>query len=227
MDLNLLLWGMGTLFTLSLFSLKVGLGLAYSEIKPKGIAVTLLSYFLLFLVLALSLEKLVEGLKPLLAKGPYLHIAMALGMFLWGIYLLKTPHKKGFFSTLPLLIPCPVCLSAIFFSLWFIVNLSKIPAIYLGVILGALFVVFSLLIILLGRIKKAQFPEVNLALSMIALSLYYLLSLYLPQKIEEAKTIYYSFAEKGSPLTLTESIGVLAMLIITIFLGYLKNILEA
>ncbi|MCX8069102.1 MAG: DUF2162 domain-containing protein, partial [Thermodesulfovibrionales bacterium] len=93
---------------------------------------------------------------------PYLHIFMAGGVIVWGMYLVrqkKTAEQKSELKTITsknsslinrdallLLIPCPVCLTAMTFSIWSALQVIKWNPVIVGLSLGIVFVVFSLTI---------------------------------------------------------------------------------
>ena len=80
MDLNIILWIGGMLFSLGIFAVKVGFGLGFSRIKWKGVLMTLFLYLMLFVAIAVLSGQLIRLLEPVLRKGPYLHALMAMGM---------------------------------------------------------------------------------------------------------------------------------------------------
>lgn len=251
-DLNIILWVGGMLFSLGIFAVKVGFGLGFGGIKRKGIFLTLSIYVVLFVVIAILSEQLIKILEPVLRKGPYLHALMAIGMIVWGIHLLREqnvikstehraqntdsnpplpPFSKGrlnsklitLHSSLPLLIPCPVCLSAMAFSTWAALSVIKLPPVVVGIGLGVIFALLALAIVGLTRIKQTSSPGISLGLSMISIGLYFIFSLYLPAKIEEAKGVYQSFLTEGSSIDMNNSIGVFALLFVALVIGYLTN----
>lgn len=162
MDLNIILWLGGMLFSLSIFAIKVGFGFSFSGLKWKGILSALALYLILFVLIALFSEFLKDLLKPLLSKGFYLHALMAAGMIVWGIYLVRQEDSRFKIQdsefkiqdskkipltinhSLPLLIPCPVCLSAMAFSTWAALGIIELPAVLVGLGLGVVFIVLSL-----------------------------------------------------------------------------------
>ena len=95
MDLNIILWIGGMLFSLGIFAVKVGFGLGFSGMKWKGVLLTLSLYLVLFVAIAVLSGHLIKFLEPVLRKGPYLHALMAAGMIGWGIYLLRGKLIKG------------------------------------------------------------------------------------------------------------------------------------
>ncbi|MBA3071286.1 MAG: hypothetical protein FP829_03845 [Nitrospirae bacterium] len=236
MDLNIILWLGGMLFSLGIFAVKVGFGLGFSRIKWKGVLLTLSLYLMLFVAIAVLSGHLIRLLEPVLRKGPYLHALMATGMIGWGILLLRRQKSEkeiqdskfnnselSTLNSLLLLIPCPVCLSAMTFSTWAALNVIKLPSLIVGIGLGVIFALLTLAIVGLTRIKQTSSPEISLGLGMIAIGFYFMASLYLPAKIEEAKEVYKSFLTEGSNIALNNSIGVFALLFVALVIGYLTN----
>ncbi len=251
MDLNIILWVGGMLFSLGIFAVKVGFGLGFGGIKRKGIFLTLSMYVVLFVVIAILSEQLMKILEPVLRKGPYLHALMAIGMIVWGILLLRkqntearshesrvTSHELSnanakirkdnskliTFNSSLLLIPCPVCLTAMTFSTWTALSVIKFPAALVGLGLGIVFVLLTLAVVGLTRFKQTSNPEISLGLGMIAIGLYFISSLFLPRKIEEAKAVYQSFLSEGMGIDAGNMAGVIIILILAGLVGYLTNL---
>ncbi len=93
MDLDIILWIGGMLFTLGIFAVKVGLGLGFGGVKMKGVFLTLSLYLVMFVLIAIFSQGLMGVLGPILKKGPYLHALMALGMIAWGVYALRSQES--------------------------------------------------------------------------------------------------------------------------------------
>ena len=267
MDLNIILWIGGMLFSLGIFAVKVGFGLGFSGMKWKGVLLTLSLYLVLFVAIAVLSGHLIKLLEPVLRKGPYLHALMAAGMIGWGIYLLRgqtdkrvMPAKAGIQTlsfrkqgtitkeldsrfhgndskyiftensvpvthhSLLLLVPCPVCLGAMTFSTWAALNVIRLPSYIVGLGLGIVFVGLSLLFLGITRLKSSMPPRISLGLSMMGIGIYFMASLVLPAKIEEAKGVYMSFLADSSGIDINNAAGVLAVLLITALIGYFSNI---
>lgn len=245
MDFTIILWFVGTLFSLGIFAIKVGLGLRLSSITWKGMFFTLLMYLTLFILMSVLSKKLIDFLMPVLEKGALLHALMAVGMILWGVLLLKVEKKESEtsetyflnkinkskhsgFNALLLLIPCPVCLTAMVFSIWSFLNIVQWHAFLVGLTLGIIFIFLSLFVYFLLRITISQVEQENqkiwLGLSMIALGLYFIALLYIPAKIEEAKGIYNSFIVNGlSGVDRKQYFFVFFLLIISSVAGFITN----
>ncbi|MDP3049528.1 MAG: DUF2162 domain-containing protein [Thermodesulfovibrionales bacterium] len=242
MDLNIVLWIGGMLFSLGIFAVKVGFGLGFSGMKWKGVLLTLSLYLMLFVAIAVLSGHLIKLLEPVLRKGPYLHALMAAGMIGWGIYLLRSQKTEDkaqtkfkiqdpqFNNPLPithhsllLLVPCPVCLSAMTFSTWAALNVIKLPAYIVGLGLGIVFVGLSLLFLGITRFKSSMSPRISLGLSMMCIGIYFMASLVLPAKIEEARGTYQSFLTEGANIDMNNSIGVFAILFVAFVIGYFAN----
>lgn len=249
MAIDIVLWTGGMLFTLGIFAVKVGFGLGFGRIKRKGVFLVLFLYPVIFVSIAMLSEQLIKILEPVLRKGPYLHALMALMMIAWGIYILRTQNTEYKTQTntkcktqnskfgnselrtlnpsLLLILPCPVCLTAITFSTWAALDVLKLPAPLVGLGLGIIFVALSLLFCislkLITRRSSLITSRIGLGLSMMGIGLYFLASLFLPMKIEEAKGIYKSFLTEGGNIDVNNSIGVLVLLFVALIIGYLAN----
>jgi len=230
MDLNIILWIGGVLFSLGIFAVKVGFGLGFGRMRWKGVFLTLSLYIVLFVLIATLSEQLIKILEPILKKGPYLHALMATGMIVWGVLLLRK-HKREASqplnlstSSLLLLIPCPVCLTAMTFSTWAALSVIKFPAALVGLGLGIVFVILTLAVVGLTRFKQTSNTEISLGLGMIAIGLYFISSLFLPRKIEEAKAVYQSFIAEGMGIDAGNMAGVIIILILAGLVGYLTNL---
>lgn len=244
MDLNIILWIGGMLFSLGIFAVKVGFGLGFSGMSWKGVLLTLSLYLMLFVAIAVLSGHLIKLLEPVLRKGPYLHALMAAGMIAWGIHLLREQRTENRSQTklkfkiqnskinnselstlnsLLLLIPCPVCLTAMTFSTWAALNVIRLPAYIVGLGLGIVFVGLSLLFLGITRFKSSMSPRISLGLSMMGIGIYFMASLVLPAKIEEARGMYQSFLTEGANIGMNNSIGVFAILFIAFVIGYFAN----
>ena len=97
MELNIILWTGGMLFTLSIFAVKVGFGLGLGGMRWKGIFLILVSYLVLFIFVAMFSEQLMRLLEPVLRKGPYLHALMGLSgeSSCCGIRITHTPQPTN------------------------------------------------------------------------------------------------------------------------------------
>lgn len=245
MDLDILLWLGGMLFSLAIFAVKVGFGLGFGGMRWKGIFLTLSMYLVLFVLIAGLSERLFNLLKPVLTKGPYLHALMASGMILWGILLLKrhsTGHRTqtklkfkiqnsktnnselSTLNSLLFLLPCPVCLTAMTFSIWSALNVFKWHPVWVGLAVGAVFAVFSLIIYLLIKAiphsQSSLTQEVRLGLAMIVVGIYFIASLYIPAKIEEAQLAYRAFLSDTQLVDINQQLGMLGLLALFFMVGF-------
>ncbi|PIX16892.1 hypothetical protein COZ71_06170 [Candidatus Desantisbacteria bacterium CG_4_8_14_3_um_filter_40_12] len=80
MELNIALWLIGILFTLSILAIKLGFGLGFSGLRWQGICGIFFSYLVIFVLMAIFSSQLIKLLEPVLRKGQYLHAVMAMGM---------------------------------------------------------------------------------------------------------------------------------------------------
>jgi len=233
MNLDIVLWTGGALFSLGMFAVKVGCGLGYGRSGKKTVIAVLTVYAVLFAVTAMVAEKLIGIISPILNHGPYLHILMSIGLIAWGFYTLRGAGRmaeagKGTgMQALPpsllLIIPCPVCLTAIAFSTWSALNVFKLSPLLVGAGLGLAFAALALVFLTLARFGKSEHPQASLGLAMIAVGLYFVASLVIPAKIEAARAVYASFSGIGSSGNHSDAAGVLFLFFIAILIGYLSK----
>ncbi len=205
MELKSLL--LGLFFTIGIFALKSGMGLHYflvrkGRLKTKLFSFSLLSvtYFGIFVFSAHILQKIdiiqyFEAVQTFLKSGMFIHILMAGGLIIWGIVLLKGNKKqtKKSFGWLALIIPCPVCITVIFFSTAFLLScfpdsgLLAVIWAYLGFMAIVIITVFSMS---LWRAKSASAPESTLGAAMLIISVYFFLSVIVMPQFGDMDKIY-------------------------------------
>lgn len=232
MDLNLLLWTGGMVFTLGIFATKVGLGLGYGGVRWRGALLTHIVYFGLFVVAALLCEPLMSVLRPILGAGPYLHSAAALILLGWGIHLLRGYHAShcsmSSAHALALLVPCPVCFSAVVFSTWTALEIVDMPPLLVGAGMGFVFAVMTSSLHLSVRWRSdsrdARSSSLALGFTMIAIGTYFLASLLIPARIEEAGRVYHTFAANNAEIgSGVSGGGVVVLLGVVAIAGYLMR----
>jgi len=201
MNIELFLWVIGTGLTLSAFAVKLGVALGLSKPSKSTIALVLFTYASLFLIISLLAKPFLNLLMKVLLKGPYLHLLLSLGLILWGVYLLTRknfqPQEEHCVKlSLPLLLPCPVCISAMSFSVAAFLSATQLPPYLVGFALGLAFTLFSLVFFFIVRIWAKEFKLATLGLAMIGVGAYLSLSFVVPDKIEEAKRVYKTFVSE-------------------------------
>lgn len=128
------LWVTGVLVAFSVFGIKVGLGLGaqiYNKAVPIGkrilimggsLFVYLILFFCLYYVIThFNLLNYLDQFVNVLQYGMLLHLAVAVGLLIWGGKLvLEKPGKQEslpFRTSLLLILPCPVCATVILLNL--------------------------------------------------------------------------------------------------------------
>lgn len=198
---------LGLTFTISIFALKSGVGLHYfvtrkRKLKTKILFLCLygLVYLLIFMLSSHILKRIniieyFELVQSFLKSGMFIHIVMAGGLIIWGVVLLKgkESQSKRSFGWLALIIPCPVCITVIFFSTAFLI--SYFPNSGCMVVLGA-YVGFMVIVIitvismaLLGT-KTDSTPESILGAAMLIIAAYFFLSVIMMPQFGDMGEIY-------------------------------------
>lgn len=226
MELNILLWIGGMLFSLGIFAVKVGLGLGCGNFSKKIIALTLTAYTSLFILIATVAERLMRLATPFLQKGPWMHTFLAAGLIAWGLVVLfketggpaRSGSTRG--ASLLMIVPCPICLSAMIFSTWAAFNVIKQPPLLVGLTLGLAFSVMALLVATAFKVRTGNRSQTSLGMAMIVVGLYFVLSLFLPAKIEAARGMYQSFDNDSLMPVGHDTTGVLFFLIVLLLIGF-------
>ncbi len=239
MELKALL--LGLIFSLASFGVKGGLGLAYPLKTLRAVwakALALILYAALYLILfeasyyaieRAGLLKYLDKAQIIFQYGQVIHFLMAGGLILWGISLLKTPHKKGqrIYGWLGMIIPCPVCASAILLIAW--VMVSFYPDSGHTIVLGAyaVFMAISLpvaAITALWPYGKQDAPAQRLGFMMLVVGAYFVLSLLLCPHFKDMDKIYRlaSYKGQGADLDLGQVALTLTGLIAFFAIGFLR-----
>ncbi len=248
-DIDIILWIAGTWITLGIFAIKVGWGMMFSGLGKKGYVLFILIYVLLFLLASNFLRIILPWLQPLIGKGSYLHLVMAGMTVGWGIFLItkkgelpeagltntifmSIPRDKAIILSSPaplcgpslqhsliLLLPCPVCVISIVFSTWALQSATGWNGTIVALILGAGFSLISLMPRLIVRVAQISVSSPNLGLIMLAIGTYFIVSIFVPAKVEEAKHIYEIFLVENQTIIITEAVKTLLIVSLPFFGG--------
>ena len=198
---------LGMFFSLGIFAIKSGIGLSYFFAKKKSLKIktavlTIYSgvYLILFLLSYFVLKKIdflqyFEQARAFFKSGMFIHIIAAGLLAAWGIALLKRNNKnnKSTYGWLALVIPCPVCMTVILFTVAFLI--SYFPASGITPLMGgyAAFIIISFLmlpVLHLVRASSGAEPEAILGAAMLGISIYFFLSVIILPQFSDMDKIY-------------------------------------
>lgn len=198
---------LGLTFTIGIFAIKNGIGLHYflnqkRKLKTKLLFVFLycLVYLLIFILSSYILQRIniihyFEIVQNFLKSGMFIHILMAGGLVIWGVVLLKGKESqdKKSFGWLALIIPCPVCITVIFFSTAFLI--SYFPNFGCMAVLGAylgfmVIVIITLISMALLGTRTDSTPESILGAAMLIIAAYFFLSIIIMPQFSDLSKIY-------------------------------------
>jgi predicted transporter len=185
---------LGVLFSLGIFAVKTGIGLAGylagRSDRSGRLRMMLIfcgGYGLLFGAVAVGLGQLdllqvVPVVQRVLQGGMAVHFIMAALMLWWGLALLRSPEDgnsagRGWIA---LVVPCPVCLTVIAMSLGFLGHLFPGKALQTTALLYLVFLGLSSFSLLMFRWAGAQSSRPSrqwLGSAMVVMAAYFLLSL--------------------------------------------------
>jgi len=231
------LWITGVLIAFSVFGIKVGLGLGaqiYNRTVPPGkkviflagcLFIYLILFFCLYYVIThFNLLNYLDQFVNMLQYGMLLHLAVALGLLLWGgKLLLQNPaeHKHlPFRASLLLIVPCPVCATVILLNLSLACSLFAVSP-FLTTL--TLFVLFSSIIVLtVGLVfpfrHKIASGSSFLGLAMVLVSLYFLITVIIAPIYPEIKSAF-AMAISNSPVSQIDLFHTAILGVIVFILG--------
>ena len=205
---------LGLTFTIGIFALKNGIGLHYFLIQRRKLKTKLLFvffyclvYLLIFILSSHILQRIdiihyFEIVQNFLKSGMFIHILMAAGLIIWGVVLLKGKESqdKKSFGWLALIIPCPVCITVIFFSTAFLI--SYFPNFGCMAVLGAclgfmVIVIITLISMALLGTRTDSTPESILGAAMLTIAAYFFLSVIVMPQFRDMGEIYRLAAYQG------------------------------
>lgn len=231
-------WAVGIAFTILIFAGKAGLVAGTTNIKTLKI----LGLALIYGALAFLMGAVLKVFNPLdyfqffqkfMSYGVVLHLFLSIGLLVWGVYTIKCyvnqrlelMSKTGYL----LMLPCPVCLSAMLLSCSIFVAITGIDPLKAGTLMALLFMVViagvALLTKRLTKKDKMGVPgPVLLGFVMMLVGLYFAVSVIVVPVYSQSK-VFFSTASMvvGPSLSLKEAIGLLAVLSLVFGLGFFKN----
>ncbi len=193
MNESLLIIGIG--MSVVLFAIKAGLGASAGRFGWREMAALTLIYLALFAGVALVCRSQGARIQSIagrfLQTGVMVHVLMAIGMAIWGWSLLRRRDsgagvRKG--AAWLIVAPCPVCASAIFFSVSLGAMLSAVSPVRVSFILAAVFFVVSIAIYVLSR--RLTLGGDALGILCLLVSTYFLTSLAVAPAYAKASEIY-------------------------------------
>jgi len=231
----------GIVFAMGIFAVKSGVGIHYLlSLKEKGVRklTFLFLYGLVYLFLFLACAYIIhqidiiqyfETLQKFLQYGMVLHVLMAAGLLTWGILLLKGSGKshKGQHAWIAFLVPCPVCITVIFLSLSFLI--SYFPhAVHLAAFSAYLafmgIVIATIIIMTFWRYGTKSTPEMTMGISMVLISVYFLLSIIILPQFGNVGSVYRLAAYQGETQTMsiTELLSLTGVIAAFLVWGFIR-----
>ena len=196
------------LFSIGVFAVKSGVGVAYGVWHQKrkrdtalGLALFALGYALIFGAAAVILPRLdlarhLSVIQAWVQHGMLVHLVMAALMMGWGVFLLRhsaSPAASRSRGWLMLALPCPLCITVILLSYGFLVACLPDHPIGLAALLFFAFVLISLVTTVAvrryGQISGMP-PDLFLGGVMLLMSLYFIVSVMVMPHFADLDSVY-------------------------------------
>lgn len=229
----------GVIFTIGVFAFKNGVGLYYFLSRETRLKFRLLFfliycaiYLFIFVLSSLILQKIdimnsVESIQTFFKSGMFIHMIMASLLLIWGVILVKRQKIKKHITHawLLMVIPCPVCITVIFFSASFLiaffpdsVNLAVLST-YAGFIIIN---IAAMLIMSLWKALSDSTPEAILGSLMLMISIYFFLSVIIMPQFSDLDKIYRlaTYKSEHNPITADQFTLYLIVIIDSILFGF-------
>ncbi len=198
---------LGVLFSIGIFGVKSGVGISYvvagQEKRRAKVGVFLLfaiTYCLVFAAAATILTMIdpvrhLAAIQSFVQSGMIVHVIMAGLLMAWGVLLLKggggyRQKSKGW---LLLAVPCPVCVTVIFFSAGFLITCfpdtpeSAVLALYLAFVLINL---VTMGVTYVYRKRQTVAAESLLGGAMILIAVYFSISVTVMPQFADMDKVY-------------------------------------
>ena len=232
-------WAVGIGFTILIFAGKAGLVAGSVNLRIWQIMVLSLVYALLAFLMGVGL-KIVNPLdyfaffQKFMAYGVAVHFLLSLGLVAWGVYTMRTVSSGQMMQRskigYALMIPCPICLSAMLLSCSIFVALTGIDSLKAGGLMAALFMVVIAGVGLLAKYqmtgnRKGKKGGMLLGFIMVMAGLYFAVSIVVIPVYAKAKALFLnSQTVVGSAGLSPEQGGILAGLVALVLgLGFLRD----
>ena len=238
------LWITGVLAAFSIFGIKAGLGLGsyiYSRSFQTGkkimfLSATFLTYMSLFfclyyIITRFHLSDYLNHIMSLLRYGMILHFIVAIGLLFWGLRLLfqnidkYSDHLQK--AGILLIVPCPVCATVVLLNLTLACSLFSLHPLFITMTLFSIFIgiVFFTTALIFPFRYKIHSGNSFLGLSMIFVSLYFLLTIIIAPIYPELNTAF-SMAVSNNPVDHINPLQT-TLFIVTVFIigsyGFIRN----
>ncbi len=231
-------WALGIVFTVLIFAGKAGMVAGSMNIRTSGIVALALLYGVIAFLLGVGIRianplDYFQFFQKFMFHGVMVHFFLSLGLMAWGLYTMKSafyeyPQGRSRAGYL-LMLPCPVCLSAMLLSCSICVALTGMDPLQVGGGMAVLFTAGIAGAALVARHRMRRDTErtrgpVLLGFFMTMVGLYFAVAIVVVPVYSKAKAL---LAVRGisaaAAVSLRDSVILLCTGGLIFCLGFIKN----
>ena len=231
-------WAAGILFSIVVFAGKAGLVAGSVNMKVRWIVGLAVLYGVISILIGVILRIInpldyFEFFQKFMSQGVIVHLLFSIGLMAWGLYIMQRASGKGgeahSRAGYILMLPCPVCMSAMLLSCSVFSALTGVDPIKTGVMMAAVFIVVILAVALCARYlvredHKNRNGHLTLGFILTMAGLYFAVSIIVIPVYSRVKALIEADSMTGgADISPEKTTGLLGAVLAAVLWGFITN----